>query len=498
MAVLDAIKQARARGASDDEILSAIASQNPDKAPTIQEAKKRGADATTIISEIEKQNQKSGAQKAVGAVSKVKDAMTGFYRGAGKEIVGLLTSGSEIVEKGGTALARAAAGGKLAPEAEERTIVTKTRDKLLSPVGMAEKVGKTSTQIAEYFVPGAVTSKAQRLGALPKGTPFIKQVARAFKIGAIEAAESGTITALQTADPKSTALTAGISVAVPLAILAVKTPLTMLAEKLYASSAKFTRTATERAASKGIDLVQTGLDERVFLSQGGVERVAAKIDDMENILGKNLDDAKAAGAKISTKGLQSYVDEAKKLFQYDVDVKAGQAAVKELDDLVVNFRKEYGNYIPIEEAQIIKVKTGQQLAKYYDRLTSVGIEGRKQATRFLKDQIVAAAPKIGDVNKRLSNLYEFDKALDGSVGRIKNLNFFGLGTKILAAGGTKATTVVAAALQVLGAPLNKSGMAIGLNELAKLGEASATNGRIPLVLLMRYIYDRVRNQEGQE
>ncbi len=499
MAVLDAIKQARARGASDDEILSAIEAQNPNKAPTIQEAKRRGADSATILSEIEKQNQQSGVQKVIGAVSKVKDAMTGFYRGAGKGIASTLTSGAEIVEKGGTALARAAAGGKLAPEAEERTIVTKTRDKLLAPQGTAEKVGKTSEQIAEYFTPAAVTSKAQRIPMLSRSEPFLKQVAQAWKVGIVEALESGAITAMQTADPKSTGLTAGIALALPVTFLALTTPLTKAAEKIYASAAKFTKTAQNAAESRGIDLVRTGLDERVFLSQGGVERVAAKIDDMERLLGSQIDDAGAAGAKISTRGMQSYVDEAKELFKYDVDVKASEQAMKELDDLVVNFKKQYGDYIPVEVAQQIKVKTGQMLAKYYARMTSAAkIEGSKQMVRFLKDKIVEAAPEVGDINKRLAALYQLDKALDSSVGRIKNLNLLGLGTKILMAGGTKETTAVAAVLQVLGAPLNKSGIAIGLNELAKLSTASAQAGRIPLQLLVRFIYDKVKNQGEPE
>ncbi len=490
MAVLDAIKQARARGASDDEILSAIASQNPDKAPTIQEARKRGADAAMILSEIEKQNKPSVVQKA----GKALDAYGRFVVGGVRGMAHTLLGGGEIVEKAGTAIARKMAGGKLAPELEKPGPVTEARKKLV-PTDTAGKVGFQAEQVAELFVPGiAGTNKAKAAMALPKGASMLKQVAQAFKLGAIEAAEMGSLTALQTADPKATGISAGVAAIVPLAMLAVKTPLTKAAEKIYASAAKFPKTVTERAAGRGIDLVQTGLDERVFLSQGGVERVAAKIDDMERILGTHLDDAEAAGARISTAGMQSYVDEAKELFKYDVDVKAGQQAISELDDLVKNFKLEHGAYIPIAEAQKIKVKTGQQLAKYYDRLTSVGIEGRKQATRFLKEKIVEAAPKVGDVNIRLSKLYEFDKALDASTRRIKNLNLLGLGAKIIGSSGRPGMVATAGIMQILGAPLNKSGIAIGINELAKLAEASASAGRIPLQLLVRFIYDKTKNQ----
>jgi hypothetical protein len=250
-----------------------------------------------------------------------------------------------------------------------------------------------------------------------------------------------------------------------------KRPLTFVAEKLYQSALK---PSTKLAPDVVKNVIKTGLEERVWLTEGGVERVASKIDSMEGRLGDAIDKAKEAGLTINTKGMQEYVNQVKDFFKYDVDVEAGKAAVKELDGLVKNFTKQYGKEMPLEVAQKIKVSTGQQLAKYYDRMTSVGVEGRKQMTRFLKDKIVEKAPIVGDINSRLKNLYELDKVLSSATNRIGNLNLLGLGSKILSAGGIASKSKLATALGIatsLIRPSGKSGLAIGLNELAKGGSA---------------------------
>jgi hypothetical protein len=55
--IIDSINQARQMGASDDQILTEIMKQNPEKAKVFEEAFKRGAKATEIIDEIIRQNQ---------------------------------------------------------------------------------------------------------------------------------------------------------------------------------------------------------------------------------------------------------------------------------------------------------------------------------------------------------------------------------------------------------------------------------------------------------
>lgn len=437
----------------------------------------------------------SRASSVIKTIQDLPEKTTAPLRGAVKSAGRTLLGIPAIGEKISSAAAKLATGGKEIPGFTDGGPATTVREKL-EPQGAGEKAGAFVEQAAELFLPVPGAAKAKVAAEVVEKIPMLARAAQAFKTAAISALELGGKTAVQTGgDLPETAAGAAVGLTAPLASMVFKTPLTMMAEKLYASAAKFTTSATEKAAGKGIDLVKTGLRERVFLTQGGVERVAAKIDDMENQVGKAIEEAKKLGAKISTAGLKGYLDEAKELFKYDVDVAAGKAAIKELDDIGRAFVKEHGRFLPIELAQKIKVRTGQQLAKYYDRLSSVGIEGRKQATRFLKEKIIEKAPTIGDINKRLASLYELDKALDSSMNRIKKLNLLGLGTKILTAGGRGEAAV---ALQVLGSAFSKSGAAIGLNELAKLAEGSAQAGKIPAALLLRYLASLLTDEQGSQ
>jgi len=271
-----------------------------------------------------------------------------------------------------------------------------------------------------------------------------------------------------------------------------KKPLTLISEKLYQSALK------PRNVVKGGKIVQTaeeiskiGLDERVWLTKGGVERVANKIDDFELQLGDAIETAKGLGVKIKTKGLQGYLNEAKKFFQNQLDVVEAKKAIKEIDDLGKEFIKEYGDEIPIEKAQEIKVATGQMLRKYYDRLSTAGIEGQKQATRFLKEKIVEGAPIVGDINSRLSNLYKFDQALSKASGRIGNLNLLGLGAKFGAAAGGSKGAIIGLLSDLADAPAIKSGAGIAINELSKLVNKKSV---IPLNTLLGILRAKIEEE----
>jgi len=272
----------------------------------------------------------------------------------------------------------------------------------------------------------------------------------------------------------------------------IKKPLTIVAEKLYQSALKPKNIVKDgKVVTDALDVVKTGLKEKVWLTKGGVERVANKIDDFEAQLGDAIEEVAGKGQKIATKGMQNYLNEAKRFFENQIDVKEAQKSVKEIDALGKNFIKKYGKEIPIEEAQKIKVATGQMLRKYYDRMSSAGIEGQKQATRFLKEKIVEKAPVVGDINKRLSSLYKFDEALSKASGRIGNLNLLGLGTKIGAAAGGSKGAAIGIVADLLDKAAFKSGAAIGLNELGRLG----SKGTIPLNTLLGIIKAKLEESD---
>lgn len=263
---------------------------------------------------------------------------------------------------------------------------------------------------------------------------------------------------------------------------AIKKPLTKVAEKLYQSALK----PTEEAIKAGV--LKTGLAERVWLTKGGVEAAANKIDDLEAALGKVIDEGQANGAKISTAGLKEFVAPIRGWFE-TVDVKASKEAQKYIDTTLRNFEKRYGKNIPIEEAQKLKVNTMRLLRNSYGELSNVNRETQKNIARFLKEGIVEKAPEAGQINSRLKNLYALDQSLDKASKRIGNLNLLGLGVKLGAASRGSAGAVVGLVADLMDKAAIKSGAAIGINELSKL---SVPGGAIPVTAILNYVLGRGR------
>lgn len=268
----------------------------------------------------------------------------------------------------------------------------------------------------------------------------------------------------------------------------LRQPLSTAAIKLYQKALKPRNVVKGgKVITEAEAIAKIGLDEGVWLTRGGVERVARKIDDFENALGNVIEEAKNQGLKIKTAGLKNYLDEAKTFFSNQVNVKEAKQAIKEIDEIGKNFVKQFGDEIPLEKAQEIKVATGQKLRKYYNQMSSAGIEGEKQATRFLKQAIVEKAPQAGEINQRLKNLYTFDQALSKAQGRIGNLNLLGLGLKIGAATGGSKGAVIGLLADLADAPSIKSGAGILLNKLSK----HSKKGAIPINTLLSLIRSEI-------
>lgn len=64
MSVVDSINSARTQGATDDQIMSEILKQNPDKASVFQQAQQMGAPASQILNEVLKQNTSSSSDQS--------------------------------------------------------------------------------------------------------------------------------------------------------------------------------------------------------------------------------------------------------------------------------------------------------------------------------------------------------------------------------------------------------------------------------------------------
>lgn len=269
------------------------------------------------------------------------------------------------------------------------------------------------------------------------------------------------------------------------------------AERLYQSAMKPSLSRENLPKIPGI--IRTGLDEAIILSQGGVEKVASRIDTMEEQLGNAIEEAGKKNGMVPVNALKGYVEEAKLWFSHISDIEYRKKAVKDIDAVFKNFKKQYGNAVPVEEAQKIKVATYRWLKDAYGELASPIKEANKQLVRGLKEGIVDVAPMAGNINARLKKLYAFDEQLSKSTGRIKNLNLLGLGTKVLATTGGKVGAIMAVFNQLLGAP-GKSAAAITLDRLGKMLNALDPLQRTEMFInnpSLKVLYEKVTGVRPQ-
>jgi hypothetical protein len=276
-------------------------------------------------------------------------------------------------------------------------------------------------------------------------------------------------------------------------------PLKGTAKWLYQSALKIPKSTLnqvlksgETTLQAGKRLAETGLKERIWLTQGGAERAANKIDNLEGLLDDVIKKAGAEGNKISTYGLKKQIDETKKFFENAFDTDFAKKATAEIDNIYQGFKKKYGTFIPIEQAQKIKTATYSNLKKYFGELSGASQEAQKSGVRFLKEGIVKAAPETGGINKRLGALYDLDRALDSFTSRTKNLNLLGLPSKLGGAVSGLKGAVIGKGLELLEGPTLKSGTAILLNELTKAGGAGIKATKVPAINAVNYLLKKLR------
>lgn len=282
-------------------------------------------------------------------------------------------------------------------------------------------------------------------------------------------------------------------------------PLKGTASWLYQSALKIPKSSLNKMIKFGESTAQaskrvakTGLDEVVWLTEGGVERTASKIDELELSLGEIISQAESAGKKISLNGIKGYIDEVKNVFKNSFDTKFAEKATKEIDEIYSNFVQKYGKEISIKQAQKIKVSTYKALKNAYGELTGASKEAQKAGVRFLKEKIVEGAPASGGVNKRLAALYDLDKALDSFSSRTKKLNLLGLGAKFGGAAGGFKGAAVGKGLDLIDAPAVKSGAAILLNLLAGGGATAIKGSKIPVANAINHLISLLTKDKQQQ
>lgn len=292
--------------------------------------------------------------------------------------------------------------------------------------------------------------------------------------GAIEAGPTGDAALAAAAKPVQ-AVVSGAKPAVGRAILLGKTP-----AEAYESAMKPSPAidSADRAA-----MVQTGLQNEIPVSKGGVQ----KIGDLIDTLNQKIKDTIAADPNrpIDPNAVATRADSARAKFANQVNASGD---LKAIEDSKQQFLQEQGasNGQPAPnmnaaDAQAMKQGTYRVLAGKFGEQGSASVEAQKSLARGLKEEIATQFPELSNLNAAESRLLDLQPVLERAVNRISNHQAVGIGTPV--AGVAAATLTGSAGIGkvamvlkgVLDNPLVKSRLAIAISKSAKVSMPTAIN-----------------------
>ncbi len=289
-----------------------------------------------------------------------------------------------------------------------------------APESLAGKAGKFAEQAGEFALPIAGVSKATHGASL-----LLRAGAEGLASGGVAAVQSG-------GDPMATAVGAATGAAGPVlgkAASAVASKAGLSPEKLYQSALKPT---WAMAKKDGLEMVKTGLKEKVPVSQEGLRVIQQRIDDIGKDISSGVQLRAMQGRTIDTSKVLSTLDDLEKFYR---NSGSPERPLKQLADLRLEFEQYHGQHIPLDKAQQIKQNTYQLIKDSYGEMATAKIEGLKQIARGLKDQISSVFPEVAGMNERQSKLLGLDEAMTRALWRIENHQIMGIGSPIAASAG---------------------------------------------------------------
>jgi hypothetical protein len=327
-----------------------------------------------------------------------------------------------------------------------------------APPGFSGGLGKFAEQAAEVAIPFSQVSKA---------TSAMRLLPRM----AAEAATAGGATAVQSGgDPVNTALGVTLGAAGPVVGKAAGAVRKAVGEseiplRLYQSALKPSTTLSRK---EGVEILETGMQEKIPVSAKGLEMVRGKIDELRSQISEGIKARGAQGITVDSSKVVKTLDDLEAFYK---ETPAPQSHLDDLASLKEEFAAAHGQQIPIDKAQKLKQNAYVLLRKSYGEMKSARVEGIKGIARGLKEQISEAYPEIAGLNERQSRLLDLEGVLERAVQRIDNHQMMGIGSGIAAgAGGAlmgkPGALVSFAGKLVLDDPVVKSRIAIALR-LAK-------------------------------
>lgn len=199
-----------------------------------------------------------------------------------------------------------------------------------------------------------------------------------------------------------------------------------LGRKVMQSALKPNKAARESGdAAKAID---TLLEKGVNVTKGGVEKLTAEIDKLDDAVTKSIQGSKA---DVSTLSVLQPVKDAIAKFKYGLDNAANEKAIRgEMLKFFDHPQVQQALQIPVETAQKIKRAIYTELG---DKAYGIGLksgaeaEGKKAVARGLKEGIERAVPGTKEANAQMGAAINARDLVQDRVLVAGNKNPIGLG-----------------------------------------------------------------------
>lgn len=227
--------------------------------------------------------------------------------------------------------------------------------------------------------------------------------------------------------------------------------------------------STTLDAAQRARVVQTGLQNEIPVSKGGVDRLYDLMDDVNSKIAQTVasDPTKTVNKFDVARRLKGTADQFRNQVNPESDVQAVMDSGNE-------FVRNQPTNIPAVKAQALKQGTYQQLkSKAYGEMQTASVEAQKSLARGLKEELAKQFPELNQLNAMDSKLLDLEPILQKAVARNGNHQMIGIGTPIAgsAAGiltkSAKVAAVAATLKAVLDNPMIKSRIAIALGKAPK-------------------------------
>ena len=170
--------------------------------------------------------------------------------------------------------------------------------------------------------------------------------------------------------------------------------------------------------------IDTMLDQNIPLSKAGVEKIRAKIGDLNDQIS---DAVKNSTGTVKISDIAPLIQEKLNQFSKQVNPNADIASIKSAWDEFKNHPLLAGsNDIPVPLAQELKQGTYKQLFKKYGEMGSADVEAQKTIARGLKEGVASNAPEVAQFNKEESRLIRTLPLVERRVLMDSNKNPMGL------------------------------------------------------------------------